>query len=147
MPSALTNALEWPFEALQRRFGAARMPYVFVAPNLLVFGIFVASPMLLNVWYAVTGGTELMPGQRPFVGDANFADLLACGNYLQVETCKQDRFWRAVGNTSWFVVFQVVGMILLSLLTALVLNRRIPMRASSVRCFSIRCCYRRWWWR
>jgi alpha-1,4-digalacturonate transport system permease protein len=128
MPSALTHALEWPFEALQRRFGAARMPYVFVAPNLLVFGIFVAAPMLLNVWYAVTGGTELMPGQRPYVGAANFADLLSCGNYLQVETCREDRFWRAVANTSWFVVFQVASMVLLSLLTALVLNRRIPFR-------------------
>ena len=120
--------IDWPFEALQRRFGAARMPYVFVAPNLLVFGIFVAAPMLLNVWYAVTGGTGLMPGQRPFVGAANFADLLSCGNYLHVETCREDRFWRAVGNTAWFVVFQVVGMILLALLTALVLNRRIPLR-------------------
>jgi alpha-1,4-digalacturonate transport system permease protein len=128
MQSALARALEWPFEALQRRLGAAPMPYVFVAPNLLVFGIFVAAPMLLNVWYAVTGGTALMPGQRPYVGADNFADLLSCGNYLHVETCREDRFWRAVGNTSWFVAFQVAGMILLALLTALVLNRRISLR-------------------
>ncbi len=124
----LLRPFEWPFEAAQRLLGAARMPYVFVAPNLLVFGIFVAAPMILNVWYAVTGGTQLMPGQRPFVGGANFAELLSCADYTNLATCKQDRFWRAVVNTAWFVVFQVASMVLLSLLTALVLNRRIPLR-------------------
>ena len=128
MSATLTRTLEWPFAAFQRRFGAARMPYVFVAPNLLVFGIFVVAPMLLNVWYAVTGGTELMPGQRPFVGLGNFGELLSCGNYFDSSSCVQDRFWRAVGNTVWFVVFQVAGLVLLSLITALVLNRRIPAR-------------------
>jgi alpha-1,4-digalacturonate transport system permease protein len=128
MSAVLTRTLEWPFAALQRRFGAARMPYVFVAPNLLVFGIFVVAPMLLNIWYAVTGGTQLMPGQRPYVGVSNFGELLSCRNYLDTATCAQDRFWRAVGNTVWFVVFQVAGMVLLSLITALVLNRRIPLR-------------------
>ena len=124
----LLRPFEWPFEAAQRVLGAARMPYVFVAPNLLVFGIFVAAPMFLNVWYAVTGGTQLMPGDRPFVGGANFADLLSCTDYTNLATCKQDRFWRAVVNTAWFVAFQVSSMVLLSLLTALVLNRRIPLR-------------------
>jgi alpha-1,4-digalacturonate transport system permease protein len=123
----IMRVVSWPLEALQRRVGAAGMPYAFVAPNLLIFAIFVVAPMVLNIWYAVTGGTELMPGSRPYVGDSNFAELAACGNYLVVETCRQDRFWRAVGNTTWFVGFQVIGMILLSLITALILNR--PIRA------------------
>ena len=122
------RVVDWPFEALQRRLGAARMPYVFVAPNLLVFGIFVAAPMLLNVWYAVTGGTQLMPGDRPFVGAANFAELLDCDRFGVIASCRQDRFWRAVFNTSWFVAFQVVGLVAISLATALVLNRRMPWR-------------------
>ncbi len=125
---AAIRVLDWPFEALQRVLGAARMPYVFVAPNLLVFGIFVAAPMILNVWYAVTGGTALMPAERPFVGGSNFAELLDCTNYFVVATCKQDRFWRAVSNTVWFVAFQVIGLVGVSLVTALVLNRRMPWR-------------------
>jgi alpha-1,4-digalacturonate transport system permease protein len=124
-PSRLIDA---PFEALQRRIGAARMPYVFVAPNLLVFGIFVAAPMLLNVWYAVTGGTQLMPADRPYVGASNFAELLDCGTYGVIATCKQDRFWRAVANTAWFVAFQVIGLVAISLVTALILNRRMAWR-------------------
>jgi len=119
---------EYPFAAIQRAVGAARMPYVFAAPNLLVFGVFVALPMILNVWYAVTGGTALMPADRPYVGAANFAELLDCANHFVVATCRQDRFWRAVGNTVWFVAFQVTAMVALSLLTALVLNRRLPFR-------------------
>ncbi len=122
------RVIDWPFEAAQRRIGAARMPYVFVAPNLLVFGIFVAAPMLLNVWYALTGGTQLMPGARPFVGGENFADLLDCGTYGVIATCRQDRFWRAVGNTAWFVAFQVLGLVAVSLVTALILNRRMAWR-------------------
>jgi alpha-1,4-digalacturonate transport system permease protein len=124
----LGRVIDWPFEALQRRLGAARMPYVFAAPNLLVFGIFVAAPMILNVWYAVTGGTQLMPGDRPFVGASNFAELLDCTNHFVIATCRQDRFWRAVANTSWFVAFQVVGLVAISLVTALVLNRRMAWR-------------------
>ncbi|MBU6498893.1 MAG: sugar ABC transporter permease [Rhodospirillales bacterium] len=121
-------AVEWPFAALQRRISANRMAYVFAGPNLLVFAIFVVAPMILNIWYALTGGTELLPGQRPFVGGANFSSLLACGNYLHAETCRQDRFWRAVWNTVVFVICQVGVMVSLSLITALVLNRRIPAR-------------------
>ena len=128
MLRAVVGVIDWPFEALQRRLGAARMPYVFVLPNLLVFGIFVVLPMILNIWYATTGGVELMPGQRPFVGGANFSELLDCGNYLQVSSCRQDRFWRSVGNTVWFVAFQVISMVLLSLVTAIVLNRKMPLR-------------------
>jgi alpha-1,4-digalacturonate transport system permease protein len=126
--AGVMRVLSWPFEAVQRRFGAARMPYVFVAPNLLVFGIFVVLPMAMNVWYSFTGGTALMPAERPYVGVDNFAQLLDCGNYFNVASCQQDRFWRAVGNTVWFVGFQVSVMILLSLLTAIVLNRPIPGR-------------------
>ena len=124
----LGEAAAWPFEALQRRVGTHGMAYAFVAPNLIFFSVFVVAPMILNVWYGVTGGTALMPGERPFVGAANFSELLSCGNFLDVATCRQDRFWRAVGNTTWFVGFQVVGMILLSLLAAVVLNRPIPAR-------------------
>jgi len=128
MRGAVARCVDWPFEALQRVLGAARMPYVFVAPNLLVFGIFVAAPMILNVWYALTGGTALMPADRPYVGGANFAELLDCADHFAINTCKQDRFWRSVVNTGWFVTFQVIALVLISLITALVLNRRMPWR-------------------
>lgn len=126
--SFVMRALEPPLAWIQRRVGISGMAYVFVLPNLLVFGIFVALPMVLNVWYATTGSNRLMLAERPFVGLDNFASLLDCRNYADPNTCVQDRFWRAVHNTSWFVVLQVSAMVLLSLVTALILNGRILAR-------------------
>lgn len=104
------------------------MPYVFVMPNLLIFGIFILFPMLLNFVYAFTGGTSFAPFERTWVGGANFERLLACEDYLNVRTCSEDLFWRAVYNTVGYVLFQVSLMVLLSLITALILNRNIKAR-------------------
>ena len=130
--SALLNALigltDVFFGLVQRVVGIRGMAYVFVLPNLLIFGIFILFPMLLNFVYAFTGGTEFFPNQRPWVGTANFEQLLTCQNFLDPNTCYQDRFWRAVFNTIFYVVFQVSFMVFFSLLTALVLNRKIKLR-------------------
>ena len=125
---AVMRSVEPPFTWLQKRVGIRGMAYAFVLPNLLVFGIFVALPMMLNVWYAVTGSNRLSLGERPFVGVENFRVLLDCKDYLDVNSCAQDRFWRAVHNTVLFVALQVAAMVLLSLLTALILNGRILAR-------------------
>jgi alpha-1,4-digalacturonate transport system permease protein len=130
--SALINGLvgiaDIFFGLVQRVVGLRGMAYVFVLPNLLIFGIFILFPMLLNFVYAFTGGTDFFPDQRPWVGTANFEQLLSCQNFFDPNTCAQDRFWRAVFNTIFYVVFQVSFMVLLSLLTALVLNRKIKAR-------------------
>jgi len=124
----LVGAVDFVFSNIQRILGVKGMPYVFVLPNLLIFGIFILFPMLLNFVYAFTGGTSFFPEQRPWVGTQNFDQLLTCENYLNPNTCVEDLFWRSIYNTIWYVVFQVVGMVLISLLTALVLNRKIRAR-------------------
>jgi alpha-1,4-digalacturonate transport system permease protein len=84
--------------------------------------------MALNSYYAFTGGTALFPEDRPLVGLQNFATLFDCGDYLNPATCTEDRFWRSLFNTANFVLFQVVGVVVFSLLTAVVLNRKIRFR-------------------
>jgi alpha-1,4-digalacturonate transport system permease protein len=116
------------FSALQRLIGLNRMPYIFVLPNLLIFGIFIVFPMLLNFVYAFTSGTEFFPNERPWTGTSNFEQLLDCTNYLDPNTCREDIFWRAVFNTATYVVFQVGFMVIISLVTALLLNRKIRAR-------------------
>lgn len=116
------------FGTVQRIIGIRGMPYIFVLPNLLIFGIFILLPMLLNFVYAFSGGASFAPFDRPWVGTENFDRLLACENYLDPRTCSEDLFWRAVYNTAGYVVFQVGLMVLLSLVTALVLNRSIKAR-------------------
>ena len=126
--SVFMSALDFVFEPLQRLIGAKRMPYVFVLPNLLIFGLFVLFPMLLNFYYAFTGGVALRPENRPFVGLDNFQQLFNCQNFLNPNSCQEDLFWRGAYNTVFYVFFQVVGMILISLATAVVLNRTVAGR-------------------
>ena len=126
--SLLMNGLEVVMNPIQRRLGVQKMGYIFVLPNLLIFGIFVLFPMLLNFYYAFTGGTKLFPQDRTFVGTQNFEYLFDCGNYLDPNSCREDLFWRGIYNTMFFVLFQVGGMVLFALVTALVLNRSIKGR-------------------
>jgi len=122
------SILDLIFGTIQRWIGIRRMAYVFVLPNLLIFGIFILFPMLLNFVYAFTGGTDFFPDERPWVGTANFDQLLDCGNFTDPNTCREDIFWRAVFNTAEYVILQVTLMVVISLLTALVLNRKIKAR-------------------
>lgn len=123
--SLIMNIVGLILEPIQRLIGPRRMPWVFLLPNLIIFSLFILFPMLLNFYYAFTGGTQLFPADRPFVGTDNFERLLDCGNFLDPNTCSEDRFWRAMRNTGVFVLFQVGGIVILALLTAIVLNRRI----------------------
>lgn len=126
--SAVMNVVGVVMEPLQRLVGVKRMPYFFLLPNLLIFGLFVLFPMALNVFFSLTGGTNLYPQDRPFVGAANFERLFDCQDFSNPNSCAEDRFWRAARNTGVFVLFQVGGMVVISLLTALVLNRKIVAR-------------------
>ncbi len=122
------NLLEPLFRLGQRVLGVRNLAWLFVAPNLIVFGVFCFLPILINGIYAVTGGVNLLPSQRPYTGAENFRILFECSNYLDISTCRKDIFWRAILNTLKFSVIQVGLMVLFSLITALVLNRKIVGR-------------------
>jgi alpha-1,4-digalacturonate transport system permease protein len=122
------RALEVPMRGVQRLVGERRMPYVFLLPNLLIFGTFVVIPLFIDIYYSVTGGTALFPQDRPFVGGDQYGYLFDCQDYLQPFTCREDQFWRGIYNTALFVAFQVASMVGIALLTAIVLNRRIVAR-------------------
>ncbi len=124
----LMGALEAPFQLIQRVVGVGRMPYVFLLPNLLFFGIFVILPLFLNVAYSVTGGTNLYLSDRSYVGAEQYAFLFDCTNYADPATCREDRFWKGISNTAVFTFFQVALLVFFSLVTALILNRKIPAR-------------------
>ena len=116
------------FNRIQKFTGVTGMAYVFVAPNMLVFSVFVLFPMLFNFVYTFTGSDKLFLNQRPYVGAANLERLFDCEDFLRPATCDEDLFAAAVLNTASFVVTQVAVMIGVSLLTAVVLNGRIRAR-------------------
>ena len=122
---AVMNLPERPMRWAQSRLRDGRLGWLFVGPNLAVFGLFTFLPIAVDFWYSLTGSTELLPKNRPYVGLDNFTTLLTCGEYLDPNSCVRDTFWYGVWNTAKFVLLQVGLMISLSLLTALVLNRKI----------------------
>jgi alpha-1,4-digalacturonate transport system permease protein len=125
---AILNLVDVVMTPIQRRVGIRGMAYIFVLPNLLIFGIFILLPMLLNFYYALSSGPELFPQNRPFAGLQNFQYLFACTNLLDPNSCREDLFLRSLFNTAQFVAIEVALIIVVSLVTALVLNRNIVAR-------------------
>ena len=123
--SAAMNALEAPMRALQSALGIPRIAWIFVAPNLAILGLFTFLPIVVNFYFAFSGGVELYPSQRPYTGLENLQTLFDCENFLDPTTCRKDLFWRAIYNTGKFALLQVALMVGFALITALVLNRKI----------------------
>lgn len=124
--AALVNV---PLKAWQRATGTGGMAAFFLAPNMAIFGVFVLVPLIINFFYSATSGTAYFLQDRTYVGLAQYQRLLSCGNYLDTATCREDLFWRAVHNTALFVVIQVALMTVVSIATALILNREIMARS------------------
>lgn len=125
---AFLSLFEYFLVPLQRLIGTQRMGYVFVLPNLLIFGVFILLPMALNFFYGFTSGQSILPENRTFVGTDNLQRLFTCENFANYRTCDEDLFWRAMGNTVYFVIFEVSGMVGFALVTALALNQKIRGR-------------------
>ncbi len=125
----LARAADMPLRAWQRLTGRGGMIAFFLIPNMAVFGIFVIVPLVINFFYSVTGGTALFLSDRPFVGAEHFDRLLTCTDHFNPTTCREDMFWTAVWNTSKFVVLQVSAMTVVAMITALILNSKIPGKA------------------
>lgn len=124
----LLNGIGLFMDSIQKRIGIRRMAYIFILPNMLLFATFSLLPILGNFYYAFTGGTKVLPENRYFAGTTNFEFLLHCDNYLEPSSCRADLFWRGLFNTVNYVIFAVGGILLFSLITAVILNRPIKGR-------------------
>lgn len=126
--NVVMTVIDLPLSLLQRVIGVQRMAYFFLLPNMLIFAIFILLPMLLNFYYGFTSGSSILLENREFVGTDNLEEILSCENYLDVGTCKEDYFWQGLRNTVFYVNAQVISMVILALLTAVSLNRKIAFR-------------------
>jgi alpha-1,4-digalacturonate transport system permease protein len=127
-PWLLFNGPNWLIECIEDRIGHRRMPYLFLLPNLMIFAVFAFVPVLLNFAFSFTSGMSILPGERPFVGLQNFEQLATCQNYLDFRTCTEDYFWRAASNTARFVLLEVPSLVIMALVVAVALNRRVVLR-------------------
>jgi alpha-1,4-digalacturonate transport system permease protein len=125
----IMGIIDIPLRRWQKATGQTGMASFFLLPNMAVFGVFVLIPFVINFIYSMTGGAQIFLDERRYVGMQQYREIFSCGNYLDPNSCVQDGFWTAVQNTALFVVLQVILLIVLSLVTALILNREIIGRS------------------
>lgn len=101
---------------------AGLLPYLLLAPYLLLFVTFVVVPMGYGLWISLHRWNALLP-DRPWVGLENYLDLLRPG------TATSGEFWASMRATGIFTVLAVPSLVAASLLVALLLNERVRGRA------------------
>jgi multiple sugar transport system permease protein len=92
-------------KALRRRDAAAA--YVFLAPFLAIYAVFLVYPFFKGLWISLHDW-ELAGDRREFIGVLNYEDLWF-----------DPLFWKSVWNTLKFVAMTVPTMTLLALMLAL----------------------------
>ncbi|MGW5670879.1 carbohydrate ABC transporter permease [Micromonospora sp. NPDC003776] len=89
-------------------------PYLYVLPFFVIFAVFSAYPIAYTVWIALTDRSPLN-ATISFVGLDNFVELIT----------DDPQFWNAVVNTFGMFVLSTVPQLLLALVLANALNRRL----------------------
>ncbi|WP_062433318.1 carbohydrate ABC transporter permease [Herbidospora daliensis] len=90
-------------------------PYLFVSPYFILFAIFGVFPLIFTAWVSLHDWQ--LAGDKTFIGMENYTELLA-----------DDKFWNSVLNTVGIFVIATVPQLLLALLLANALNKKLRGR-------------------
>ena len=90
------------------------VPYIFLAPNLFIFSIFIILPAIIGIMYSFTDRTLFTFGQAEFIGFQNYKTLFS-----------DELFIKALKNTVGLVLVTVPLMFSVSLLLATLLKQPI----------------------
>ena len=90
--------------------------WIFLAPALILLGIFVLWPIAYLLYLSFTSGSFTQAGVR-WVGFENYWRLLVTPD-----------FWQVVGNTVYFTIATVIPSLILPLLLAVLLDLAIALR-------------------
>ena len=104
-----------------RVHGNPLVPWLFMAPFLLLFGGFVVAPAFYGLWISLHDWDFVLP-RRPFIGLQNYRDLFDTTSVIA------QPFWNGMKNTGLFVLLSVPLLVALPLALALLLNREFPGR-------------------
>ncbi len=96
-------------------------PYIFMAPYLVLFVVFVAIPVIYGLWISLHTWDYLLPG-KPWVGLENYVDLFTPGSTTS------GPFWKSMAATGKYTLFSVPLLVVIPLLVALVLNQQFRGR-------------------
>src|SRR5215203_1949415 len=91
-------------------------PYLFMAPYLVLFLVFIAIPAVYGIWISLHNYDYLLPG-KPWVGLGNYTDLFTPGS------ATSEPFWQSMEATGKFTLYSVPLLVVIPLLVALILNQ------------------------
>lgn len=98
------------------QFGLNKLvPYLFLAPGLILFFLFIILPMLYSLRISLYDWNIINPAMSTFLGAENYASVL-----------EDPVFLRAVGNTLIYALVTVPAQIVLGMAVALLLNQDVP---------------------
>jgi cellobiose transport system permease protein len=96
------------------RFDTKRVPYVLISPFFLIFAVFGLFPLVFNGVVALRTWRLDDPDANGWAGFANFDRLL-----------HDSAFWNALGNTFGIFILSTVPQLLIALMVANLLNRKL----------------------
>ncbi|WP_344612414.1 sugar ABC transporter permease [Dactylosporangium salmoneum] len=91
-------------------------PYLFVAPFFLLFAVFGAYPLVYTAVLSLRKNT-LTGGDAGFVGFENYSKVL-----------QDEHFWKVIGNTFGLFIVATVPQLILALMIASWLNKKMRAR-------------------
>ncbi len=89
---------------------------IFLAPALILLGIFLFYPIAYLVYLSFTTGSFTISGVS-WIGWSNYLRLFSDSD-----------FWQVIGNTIYFTVATVIPTLVIPLVLAVLLNRSAPLR-------------------
>ncbi|MEV0344753.1 sugar ABC transporter permease [Nonomuraea sp. NPDC050680] len=114
--SAKRAAEETPGREVRVPRSGKATPYLFLAPYLILFSVFVLAPALFGIWVSLHDWDYMLEG-KPFVGLDNYTAL------FDAQSPVYGDFWMSMRATGIFTVFSVPFLVVLPLGVALLLNR------------------------
>lgn len=96
-------------------------PYLFLAPYLLLFVVFVLVPAVFGLWISLHNWDYMLEA-RPFVGLSNYTRLFEDGSSTGAQ------FWESTRATALFILYSVPPLVAIPLGVALILNKRFHGR-------------------
>jgi multiple sugar transport system permease protein len=93
-------------------------PFVFLAPYLLLFLVFIVIPAVFGIWMSLHTWDPLLPA-KPWVGLQNYMDLFSS------KSTTAGPFWNSMEATGKFTLYSVPLLVVIPLLIALILNQQI----------------------
>jgi multiple sugar transport system permease protein len=110
-----------PTERDSARREETRDAYLFLAPYLVLFVVFVITPIIFGIWISLHDYDYSLP-DKPFIGLENYTGLIDGSSSFAA------LFWQSMRATWLFTVLSVPLLLVVPLLVALVMNQRFRGR-------------------